>query len=102
VNVSSIFLIFNNFADVDDDTLVAVSRFEELGQLRLNGEERITDAGLEHLKGLQQLHELDLGECSVSPEAVERLRQALPKCKVMWQPKLTGDITESQQREAFP
>jgi hypothetical protein len=42
----------------------------------------ITDAGLEHLKGLIQLKELSLNKTRVTDAGVEKLQQALPKCKI--------------------
>ena len=87
------FLILNNFASVDDDTLATVAQFQSLEQLWLNGDISITDAGLEHLKRLTRLRELSLGDAPVSEDAVARLRQALPACEVFWTPP-----TEEQQQ----
>jgi hypothetical protein len=42
----------------------------------------VTDAGLEHLKRLTQLEQLDLYETKVTRADVEELQQALPKCKI--------------------
>ena len=79
-------LVFNNDAAIDDNTLASVAQFENLEQLWLNGDITITDAGLEHLKGLKHLEDLSLGDASVSPEAVRKLREALPGCKISWEP----------------
>ena len=43
---------------------------------------RITDAGLEHLRTLAQLGVLDLGYARVTDEGVQKLQQALPKCEI--------------------
>ena len=43
---------------------------------------KITDAGLEHLKGPSHLTHLDLGNTEVTDEGVKKLQQALPKCKI--------------------
>ena len=47
---------------------------------------KITDAGLEHLKGLTQLRSLWLGREvrpeQVTPEGIRRLQRALPNCKI--------------------
>jgi hypothetical protein len=40
---------------------------------------KITDAGLEHLKGLKQLRELHLIETQVTDAGVKKLNEALPK-----------------------
>ena len=42
----------------------------------------VTDAGLEHLKGLKSLRSLDLRHTKVSDEGVSRLQEALPDCKI--------------------
>ena len=42
----------------------------------------MTDTGLEHLKGLAQLRELNLGDTQVSDSGVSRLQQALPHCRI--------------------
>ena len=47
----------------------------------------VTDAGLEHLKGLVRLKELDLSRSKVTAEGVKRLRQRLPNCEIMWEPR---------------
>lgn len=80
------FLVLNNFASVNDDTLAAIAHFDNLGQLWLNGEIAITDTGLEHLKELKHLHDLNLASASVTAAAVERLRRFLPDCKITWNP----------------
>ena len=78
------FLVFGNFSQVDDNTLVTVSEFDELGQLWLGEQSEVTDAGLEHLEKLSELRDLDLGDSPVTPEAVAKLRQALPKCEIRY------------------
>ncbi len=44
---------------------------------------RITDAGLENLKGLNQLTEIDLLKTRVTDEGVNKLQQALPHCQII-------------------
>ena len=78
------FLILNNFASVDDDQLAAIAEFTNLKQLWLNGDISISDEGLEHLKRLQRLRELSLGDAPVSAQAVKGLRQSLPDCDITW------------------
>jgi hypothetical protein len=46
------------------------------------GNVAVTDAGLEHLKGLTNLLHLGLWGTKVSAESANRLRQALPKCRI--------------------
>jgi len=43
---------------------------------------KVTDAGLEHLKGLTSLTELDIHNTKVTDEGVKKLRKALPNCKI--------------------
>ncbi len=42
----------------------------------------ITDAGLEHLKGLTNLELLVLGDTQVTDEGIKKLREALPNCNI--------------------
>jgi sec-independent protein translocase protein TatC len=46
----------------------------------------VSDAVLEHLKGLSGLQKLDLTGTEVTEEGLEELRQALPKCKIITGP----------------
>ena len=43
---------------------------------------KVTDAGLEHLKGLKSLQSLELPYTNVTDEGVKKLQQALPECKI--------------------
>jgi len=80
------FFVLNNFGTVDDDTLLAIANFTSLEQLWLNGDISITDASLDHLKGLKHLRELSLADAPVSAQAVEQLRRSLPDCEISWVP----------------
>ena len=52
--------------------------------LVLRGCNKITDAGLEHLKGLVQLTLLDLSGCNtISHAAVAEFKKARPNCVVV-------------------
>jgi len=48
----------------------------------LLGQTSVTDAGLEHLGGLKQLQYIELGRTNVTGEGVNKLQQALPKCRI--------------------
>jgi hypothetical protein len=43
---------------------------------------RITDAGLEHLRGLTNLALLNLRDTQVTDGGVKKLEEALPNCKI--------------------
>jgi hypothetical protein len=43
----------------------------------------VTDAGLEHLKGLSRLQQLWLVSTKVTDAGVKKLQQALPKCRIV-------------------
>ncbi|TWT39507.1 protein kinase domain-containing protein [Blastopirellula retiformator] len=47
---------------------------------------QVTDAAVPVLSQLQQLTELDLRETAISPQGYEQLKQALPDCKIEYQP----------------
>ncbi len=44
---------------------------------------QITDAGLEHLKGLSNLENLELDDTQVTAEKRAKLRKALPNCEIL-------------------
>ena len=43
---------------------------------------RVSDAGLEYVSGLSQLEYLDLRNTDVTPEGIRKLQEALPNCKI--------------------
>ena len=43
---------------------------------------QITDAGLEHLRGLTQLRTVDLRNTQVTDKGVNELKKALPNCEI--------------------
>ncbi len=43
---------------------------------------KVTDAGLEHLKGLTQLNWLGLHGTRVTEAGVKKLQRALPNCEI--------------------
>jgi hypothetical protein len=62
-----------------DQSLIHLSRAKRLKSLMLRPEEsEISDAGLEHLKGLTNLRRLHLGKSKITKEARERLLKAMP------------------------
>ena len=44
---------------------------------------RITDVGLERLKGLRQLQWLSLGGTKVTEQGIKKFQQALPSCQIV-------------------
>ncbi len=66
-----------------DAELVHLKRLTRLKELDLSGTQ-ITDAGLIHLKELTNLKSLGLGlgRTQVTDEGMEKLRQALPHCRI--------------------
>ena len=70
---------------VTDAGLADLRGLSNLQSLDLK-ETRVTDAGLVHLKGLSNLQSLDLNGTKVTYAGVERLRRALPKCSIAWNP----------------
>ena len=78
------FVVFSNDAYIDDTTLKNIVIFEELHQVLLGGEIRISEAGLHQLTTLHNLDELDLADADVSVDAVATLRDAMPRCQIIW------------------
>jgi len=70
---------------VDDEALRVVRKLPKLRSLDLR-DTCVTDAGLGHLKGLSQLETLVLTNTRVTAEGIRRLQQALPDCRVIWEP----------------
>jgi Leucine-rich repeat (LRR) protein len=68
---------------ITDRTLQRLTRFTQVRGLDLRGT-AVTDAGLLSLHGLHELSAIDLTSTRVTAAGVAELRQALPKCKVVW------------------
>ena len=64
-----------------DAGLEHLKGLSQLLALHLDGTQ-VTDAGLEHLKGLTQLQVLNLGNTQVTDAGVKDLQQALPKVQI--------------------
>jgi len=76
--VAQVYLYGPHFTDAG---LVAIGRLTDVQLVSLNSTQ-ITDAGLVHLERLTDLEELLLDGAAVTDERVEKLRQALPNCKI--------------------
>ncbi len=70
-------------AGVTDDQMRRLTRFQKLTILRLYGSP-ISDTGLDHLRTLTNLTQLDVRSTKVTAAGVARLQQALQKCKIEW------------------
>jgi serine/threonine protein kinase len=70
---------------VTDDGLKHLSGLTKLTHLALD-QTKVTDAGLEHLWGLANLRSPLLRSTSVTAVGVARLREKLPKCRVLVSP----------------
>jgi hypothetical protein len=70
------------YTKVTDAGLEHLKGLNQLRKLYLS-HTQVTDAGLEHLKGLNQLKELSLGGTKVTDQGVKALQQTLPKCHIL-------------------
>jgi hypothetical protein len=70
---------------VTDAGLEHLKGMTSLKLLLLDGT-KVTDAGLEHLKGLTNLKELSLGNTQVTEGGVNELKKALPNCEIYHRP----------------
>jgi len=68
--------------NITDAGLEHVKGLKNLRYLNLHWQKKVTDAGLEHLKGLERLRHLDLRGTKVTDGGVENLQRALPNCKI--------------------
>jgi len=66
---------------ISDAGLVHLKGLASLKTLGLDGTD-VSDAGLVHLKGLKKLKKVNLQNTKVSQEGFDKLKQALPKCKI--------------------
>lgn len=66
-----------------DSALELLEDLPRLRVLNLNGHVTITDAGLDTLEQMNQLRKLDLRGTRVTADGAERLREALPRTKVL-------------------
>jgi len=57
-------------------------------QLRLTS---VSDVGLQHLHGLKKLEDLDLQQTKVTPQGIADLQKALPNCKIESDSLTTND-----------
>jgi hypothetical protein len=73
---------------VDDDGLAHLRDLPRLEYLSV-AYTQVTDAGLRQLEGSPQFKEIGLAGTKVTAEGVDRLRQALPHCKIWWAPPST-------------
>jgi hypothetical protein len=66
--------------EIGDEGLKYLSWLSRLQSVSLG--ERVTDAGLAHLKGLTELRWLDLRKTRVTDAAIRDLQKALPHCTI--------------------
>ena len=78
--LQKLYLVDTHITDAGLNYLVGMT---ELMTLQLDST-RITDAGLAHLKGMKQLRLLTCRGTRVTAHGVNDLRQALPRCCVVW------------------
>jgi hypothetical protein len=55
-----------------------------MSRIERNSWAQVTDAGLEHIKGLTRLRNLSLKDTRVSDEGVKELQEALPNCEISY------------------
>jgi hypothetical protein len=68
-----------------DGALVHLNKFPALEELSL-GNTPVGDGGIDYLKRLKALRHLDISYTRFSRDGADRLRAALPRCNVHWQP----------------
>jgi hypothetical protein len=97
--------------EADDRTIPLVAglaaELEQLGgaaqlrELDLSST-HVTDAGLEKLKGLSQLRNLDIRWTRVTDAGMKTLQQALPHCKIEWEPPTQDELQSPASPDQVP
>jgi hypothetical protein len=72
---------YDDPSDFRDADLANVEGMDQLEQVSIKAD-KVTDAGLLHLRDLNTLKVLGLQSTSVTADGVRRLRQALPNCDI--------------------
>ncbi|HEX4149487.1 MAG TPA: protein kinase, partial [Pirellulales bacterium] len=74
-----------NFNRITDEGLKSIERLPALRKLQLS-QSTITAAGVDTLAGMKLLTLLAITDPPVSQSAYQKLRQALPSCRIAWAP----------------
>jgi hypothetical protein len=67
-----------------NDCLAHLGKIPSLQKLRLDANEKLSDAGLVHLHGLSNLQALSVRETAVTEAGVKAFQAKLPACSVSW------------------
>src|SRR5205085_891007 len=84
-----------NFGKVTDEHLAQLAAFPQLRSVEIANKRFVTDAGLEHLAGLEQLDELVLNGTAVTAKSLVRFlkgRDRLQRLSVMDVPLADDDL----------
>ncbi len=73
--------VFLHETQITDSGLEHLKGLTSLQELQLDST-KVTDTGLEHLKSLKSLHYLHLDSTNVTDEGVKKLQKALPNCEI--------------------
>ncbi len=80
--------LFNN-KKITGSSLSSLAKFPSLTELNLHST-GIDDDGLEKLHSMRHLTVLEINDCPVTSEAVDRLQDALPSCRIVTNALPTG------------
>ncbi|QDT91767.1 hypothetical protein [Gimesia algae] len=68
---------------ITSDGLRHLKGLKNLKGLRINGNKGIGDSGVEHLTGMKKLTVLQINNTSITGAGVQKLKRALPNCKII-------------------
>ncbi len=57
----------------------------------------VADAGLEHLKGLTRLHDLNLNDARVSLQGCQKLHESLPDCTILCHGRILSPLSQTHK-----
>lgn len=91
-----------NYTEVSDEGLAALGDLSEIRSLNLDGNYRLTDGAIRHLRQLRTLEDLSLTFTRLSEEGIEELRRALPKATIHRRYAIRDLVRGEKRRPGVP
>lgn len=82
---------------IGNDDLPGLARSQSLVRLDLH-QAKITDAGLEHLRGMASLRYLSVWDTGVTEAGAKRLAEALPRCEIVYGKEKSKSVIKAREQ----